>query len=635
MVKPDSVTITSSFFVIATACLVVAILIIGKPILAPLALSFLFAFILNPVVRFLEKRGLKRNFAVSIVATVVFSVLFGLTTALVVQLQSLAIELPSHTKEIEQKIASLRSNSNSAFSGVWKMVDRVTANVAEASEAENTQAGQEKPIVVVTEDKPSGWLSSVPTFVVLALGPLATGALVAVLTIFMLISREDLRNRMLAIIGRSRLSRTTRILDDTSTRLSKYLLGLVSVNMGFAVAFTAVLFFVGVPYAAVWGSVSFFFRFIPLLGSAVSMLLPLIVSIATLPGWIPPLIIVGTYLALEAITGNFIEPFLFGRSVGMNPFALLLAIMFWTWAWGPLGLMLATPLSLVIVTLGRHLACFSALDHLLGDARPLPHHVVFFQRILADDTVEATSLYQELSKDRGAAFAMQEVIYKGLQHADRELRAKAIRREDHAKVLKVADAIILDAAKLISKTSDEQATTQTVETMDSATSILAMVGNGRASIALDVIAHSHPEQNWRRYQRLTQRIAAKLVQDGVPLVILSEIPQNGVADVEASVRLLRRLGYEGWIAVGYWKSRGLTFELRQQFKQAGADYVTHRMHSMARIVGRFLEHQKEETEAIGDISIQKNSGQHDLVLEEEDSDEKINRQFEKTVYATL
>ncbi len=597
MVKSSTVTVTQSFFVIATSCLVVAILIVGKPILAPLALSFLFAFILNPVVRFFEKRGLSRTVAVSIVATVVFSVLFGLTTALVIQLQSLAIELPTHTREIEEKITSLRSNSSSTLGGVWKMVDRVTANFNEAQA--DADKASEKPVVVIAENSKSRWLSSVPTFVVLALGPLATGALVAVMTIFMLISREDLRNRMLAIIGRSRLSRTTRILDDTSTRLSKYLLGLVSVNMGFAVAFNIVLFLVGVPYAAVWGSVSFFVRFVPLLGTAVSMLLPLIVSIATLPGWIPPLIIVGSYLALEAITGNFIEPFLFGRSVGMNPFALLLAIMFWTWAWGPLGLMLATPLSLVIVTLGRHLACFSVLDHLLGDARPLPHHVVFFQRILADDTSEATLLFQDIAKERGAAFAMQEVIYKGLQHADRELRAKSIRREDHAKVLKIADAIILDAAQLLSKSTVINTTEESITVNnDAPQNPLVIVGSGRASIALDVIVHSHPNQKWLRYQRLNQRIATRIVNDKIPLVILSEIPQNGLAEIEVSIRLLRRLGYDGWIAVGYWKSRALTFELRQQLKQAGADYVTHRMHSMERIVGRFLQQQKEEPESV-------------------------------------
>lgn len=575
----------------ATFCLVVALLVVGKPLLAPISLSFLFAFVLNPVVRFLEARGVGRGFAVGIIVTIVFSTLFGLSIALFAQLQHLAIDLPTHSRELEQKISGLRSSSGETFSRVWEMLDHVSATFHEPSR----ELEESKPVTVVQLSPGNAWITSLPTFLVPVVAPLATAALVIVLTIFLLISREDLRNRMIAMIGQSRLSSTTRILDDTSARLSKYLLGLVTVNLGFSISFTLLLFAIGVPYAAVWGSVSFFFRFVPLLGSAVSMLLPLAVSIATLPGWLPPLGVIGGYLALEGITGNFIEPWLFGRSVGINPFALLMAIMFWTWAWGPLGLMLATPLSLVIVTLGRHLACFAALDYLLGDTRPLPPHVVFFQRLLAADTVEATKLLKDVSKGRGTAFAVQRVVVNGLHHADRELRNKAISREVHANFVSAVDEVVKAVFSEFGKLPNTASKTSAGADLSGATESLpdlVIVGEGRANVTIDALVQSPRSATWQRHPILNRRLADRLTSAAAPLVILCAVAPHRFAELEASCRLLRRQGFQGLIAVGYWKFNTIGSDARQQLKQAGADYVTHRLHSMDRMVAHFIDRLK-------------------------------------------
>src|SRR5690606_20027284 len=182
------------------------------------------------------------------------------------------------------------------------------------------------------------WLGMLPLVALPVLEPLGAATVALVLAVFMTVHRDDLRNRLLALLGRARLSQTTQLLSDSSYRLSRYLLGLVAVNFGFAAAFSLGLFVIGVPYAAVWGCVAFFFRFIPWVGTALSMLLPLAVSIATQHGWWPPLAVAALYGCLEFTTGNFIDPWLFGSSVGMNVVAVLVAIVVWTCAWGLVGL---------------------------------------------------------------------------------------------------------------------------------------------------------------------------------------------------------------------------------------------------------------------------------------------------------
>ena len=297
----------------------ISIVIFGKPLLAPISLSFILAFVLTPIVRRLEALGIGRIASVLVIAIVVsvFSLFLG--AKLLSQLNALVAELPQHRQEIEAKLASIRTGPDTPISHVIAMP----------------------------------WVASVSRLLADVVEPLASALVVIVLVVYMLISREDLRNRFLALIGNRHLTSVTTIVNESSSRLGNYLLGLVGVNFVFALCYGFALYLLNVPYAAVWGAVTFVFRFVPLLGSFVSMLLPLCVSLLFMPGWFVPVSVVVIYLSLEGFTGNVLEPWLFGKSVGMNPFALLIAIMFWTWAWGAVGLVMATPLSLMLATLGR------------------------------------------------------------------------------------------------------------------------------------------------------------------------------------------------------------------------------------------------------------------------------------------
>lgn len=710
-----------SFFIVGLFCLSVIILIVGKPVLAPIALSILITFILTPVVTFAESYRLPRWLSVLLAVGAVAAVFIGLTVALVGQLHELAKEIPNHAKEIQAKIEAVKGTGGELFSQVWASVEQVTGSFTMAAE---DSLGEVEKTVVVQESKTPWFVSMIPAVVVPALEPLTSFLLVLVLTVFMLIRREDLRNRFLALLGKTRLSGTTKLLSDASHRLSRYLLGLLTVNFGFAVVFAIAIFLLGIPYAAVWGTVTFFFRFVPLLGSSISMCLPLLVSIAIVPGWVAPVGVVAIYLALEGITGNVIEPLLFGQSVGMNPFAILVALMFWTWAWGPLGLMLATPLSLVAVTLGRHLPCFSPLNLLFGDNRPLRPSIVLFQRLLASDLKESRAILARAKDQHGIEYAVQYVAIGAISHARHELRTGNINKNDKALVhdqaidfakelldeycetIKEAksiakqldspapvppkpnmsiESIASNASQAISNLAHAASTTTsnaiaaisaardkatfhgTEETDDdsldwqkqtdneimvdsrvrhaekfdsdgtedsedggrrfgseeSPASIISNEGRSTANVqeyqelssvrktlepsqfekggesilgfstegdedelCLKTLQISAGLPNLKLYSVNTEHFLRQVRKHSPSVVILSTSAPGRRNEIETICRILRRRGYAGWLLVGYWQTKSLINSSKKSMKDAGADYITHDLRRLKRMLIR-------------------------------------------------
>lgn len=642
------------FLVISTWCLAVVILVVGKPVLAPFALSCILAFVLTPIVRNLETRGLPRVAAVMCTVIVVVSLFVGLSVAFVSQLGQLAAEMPKYERELEIKMSKLKELGSLVPDRVWAMAEQATTmgdreesgdSQSDASEGSIESEGAVEPegaaavptparvtapyalelfpgnqrerlvLVERPRSRSQPWLQLLPSVVGPLIEPLATLAIVVVLSVFMMIGRDDLRNRVLALLGKAKLTRTTQLLGDSSSRLGRFLLGLLAVNFGFAVTFAVGLYFIGVPYAALWGSVSFFFRFIPYIGSATSMLLPLGVAIMTVPGWFAPISVVAWYGLLEFSSGNFLEPWLFGKSVGMNPLAIIVALMFWTWAWGMVGLLLATPLSLTLVTLGRHFHGFEWSNLLLSDSRPLPRHISFFQRMLANDRVELQSILLTAQKKFGAAYAMQRLVLSALTHADRELARGAIKREDHAQV----EAIATDMAeRIVSQVEQERSQSlqpvspdhrsdvgtagkvPLLEPMSPPTRTLRVMtfslGDRRGREALGVLLAGRDRiEVVGQSAAPTAAIARHCVDTLVDLVVISTTSTVNRELLEAACRTLRRSGYHGWIAVGWWRASALAEPIRRALKDSGADYITYRMKAMDRMIN-YAESSHEKAE---------------------------------------
>ncbi len=575
----SSSTLGRVFLALAIFCMAIAIILLGKPLLAPIALSFILAFVLTPVVRRLESMGIGRLVSVLLIVISLTMLTALLGVQLVAQLNALVTELPQHKGEIEEKLASFRTGPDSSITQLVEFSKQLLGNVEFLASAE--VASDVQRVAIIDEKSPIPWIDSAPKLIADIIEPIASAVVVIVLVVYILISREDLRNRLFALIGNRHLTSITTIVTESSIRMGNYLLGLVCVNFGFALCFGIALYFLNVPYAAVWSAVTFVFRFVPLLGSFVSMLLPVSVSLLFMPGWFVPLFVVVFYLTLELVTANVLEPWLFGKSVGMNPFALLIAIMFWTWAWGPIGLVMATPLSLILATLGRHLPFLRSFDFMLSDARPLAAHLVYFQRLLANDMGEAEALLLSIISNRGLPFVVDKVSIRSMAHSDRELKSKEISSELHRLVGQRNDALLW---KIMAESKSKGTVQKEQNGVDVRKAFGISLGGERTDAALRAIAIICPELDLSLGHSLSFETSKRIVAGDYSIVIISALPSNPWEVIETFAKRLRSDGFTGWIAVGRWRVKAFDKVVRLQLKEAGVDYASHRLHSVCRIL---------------------------------------------------
>src|SRR6202795_3822513 len=341
---------------------IIALVVVGlywlQGVLIPLALTVLLPFLLSPVVGTLQRRGLGRIPAVLMTVLLALSILGGVGWALTRQLVTLADERPRYSLNIQHKIADLRGASKGG--SVEKVQKTVEDVVGEIQKTDKPGVTRQKPVAVALE--PPSILARLPTL----LQALANAGVVTLLVIFMLLERRELRDRLILLIGYRRVTATTRALDEAGERISRYLLMQSIINGSFGVAVGLGLFLIGVPYAVIWGSLAAALRFIPYVGSSVAAVLTLALSLAVFPEWLQPALVVGLFLVLELVT-NMVEPLLYGQSAGVSQVALLIAVIFWTWLWGPAGLLLATPLTVCLIVLGKHLPALGFLVVLMGD----------------------------------------------------------------------------------------------------------------------------------------------------------------------------------------------------------------------------------------------------------------------------
>ncbi|RVD12974.1 AI-2E family transporter, partial [Mesorhizobium sp. M4B.F.Ca.ET.017.02.2.1] len=253
------------------------------------------------------------------------------------------------------------------------------------------------PVEIVAHEKP---LEVLQNLVAPLLSPLASAGLVIVVVIFMLMEREDLRDRFIRLVGYGDLHRTTQALQDAGKRVGQYLLMQLVVNIVYAVPITIGLWVLGIPNALLWGMLALALRFVPYIGPIIGALLPLFLALAVAPGWALLLWTAALFIVMELITGNVIEPWLYGSRTGLSPLAIIVAAIFWTWLWGPLGLVLSTPLTVCLVVLGRHVPQFEFLDVLFGNEPVLEPHARLYQRLLAGDPDEATDHAEEFLEDK-------------------------------------------------------------------------------------------------------------------------------------------------------------------------------------------------------------------------------------------
>jgi predicted PurR-regulated permease PerM len=378
---------------VLTLIAVTAALHYGRDVVLPLALAMLIAFALSPVARGLQKRGLPRVPAVLATAFSAFAAVAAFFSVVGAQLAQLADRLPDYQANIMAKLDSLQSSGDGT--GLVARLSSLMRQINDRLYGDPDAApvpGAPMAVEVVERSDPVQVLTSL---VVPVISPFATAGIVLVLVVFLLMERAELRDRVIRLVGSNDVHRTTALLEDAGGRVGNYLLMQVLINAIYALPIGFGLWIIGVPNALLWALITLVLRFVPFIGSALAAGLPLILAFAVSPDWSMVLWTAALFIVVELVTSNVVEPWLYGRRIGITPLAIIVAALFWTWVWGPMGLLLATPLTVCLVVLGRHLPQFAVFDVLFGDEPVLAPPARLYERLLAGDAVEVTARAEE------------------------------------------------------------------------------------------------------------------------------------------------------------------------------------------------------------------------------------------------
>jgi predicted PurR-regulated permease PerM len=421
----------------------VAALYFARDILIPFAFALTLTFILTPVVALLQRLRIGRVIAVLTTVLVSIAAAGGVAWTIANQLMDVANQLPLYRQNIHAKIEAFHIPASGqlgqASASVKEIVQEVTGPDATGAplapgalpSSENPKRSKARPAptspvpVRMVESPRTGW-GELRDLGRPILGPVGHAGIVVIFMVFMLLQREDLRNRLLRLVGLSQLNLMTQALDDAAARVSRYLLLQFLVNASFGALFGLGLYLIGVPNPALWGAVAGILRIIPYVGTMVAATLPLALSLAVFDGWHKPLLVFLLVVGLELIIANFIEPWLYGSHVGISSLALLVTAVFWTVLWGPAGLILSTPLTVCAVVLGRYVPQFSFLHILLGDEPVLAAEAQIYQRLLAMDQQEAHTIVSQFLKGRPLVELYDSVLIPALSMAEQDRHKGAI-----------------------------------------------------------------------------------------------------------------------------------------------------------------------------------------------------------------
>jgi predicted PurR-regulated permease PerM len=384
-----------SIWTLASVAVVVAALYLAKGVLIPLTLAVLLSFLLSPVCDWLERRGLGRIPAVLVTAILGFSLLGIAGWIAVLQMIDLAPRMPEYQNNLEAKLQSVNQYFIAALSKVTRTAEDIGQNLPQADRTAAPLGTYESPYSVRVLTSPASPLQLLSGTFGSLIEVLGVGGIVIVLVVFFLVRREDLRDRFIRLLGKGQVTVTTQMLEDAATRVSRYLSMLFVINATYGLAVGIGLYLIGLPNAILWGILATTLRFIPYIGPWIAAAMPVGLSLAISTGWLTLILTVVLFVVLELFSNNVMEPWLYGKNTGMSAVAVLMAAVFWTWLWGVAGLLLATPLTVCLLVIGKHVPQLAFLDILLGNEPVFEPSRRVYQRLLAGDQEEATELFEE------------------------------------------------------------------------------------------------------------------------------------------------------------------------------------------------------------------------------------------------
>jgi predicted PurR-regulated permease PerM len=600
----------SGLLTVVVGVVVVAALYVGREVFIPIVLAVLLSFVLAPLVDLLRRIGLARPPAVILAVVVALGLIAVIAGVIGLQVAQLADDVPRYQSTITQKFEGLRDatigRANDLISSVGRQIERATEGDPAAAEKKSGAGQAKEAIPVEVRERAATPLEIAGRVIGPVLHPLATAGIVLIVTVFTLLQRDDLRDRLIRLFGSKDLHRTTVAMDDAAHRLSRYFLFQLCLNAGFGVLIGVGLWLIGVPSPVLWGVFSGLMRFVPYIGGFLSAVFPVALAAAVDPsGWSMALWTVALFAVTEPLMGHVVEPMVYGHSTGLSPFAVVIAAIFWTWLWGPIGLLLSTPFTVVLVVLGRHVERLEFLDVLFGDRPALTPVENFYQRVLSGDADEALEQAEVLLKERSLSSYYDEVALKGLQLAAndairgvltppqielirgtvRQLVEELAERPDEEPAPEAADRSPAGLPRDEQDLPKEPPVRKPAPGPDSLPrdwrherSVLCIAGRGKldegAAAMLSQLLQKHGlGASVVPHEAVSRERLASLDTAGVAMVCISYLDISGnPAHLRYLLRRLRRKLPDAPLLVGLWPSEDQILSDATLRSQVGADY---------------------------------------------------------------
>jgi len=580
--QPSVVTSTFTRQTVLGLLVGIAVLYFGREVLIPIALALLLSFLLAPPIVRLQRLGLGKTFTTLLVVGLSFSALVAIAWAGFGQAYNLATELPQYRQNISAKLRTLSPPGLNRLSKTKQMLREVTGELeaqdqsqksippaSKTAGAANQSVQHPIPVQVQTaEPTPDEFLRKTAGSV---FQPLATTFVVVIFVIFILLGREDLRDRLLRLAGSSRLYLTTQVLDDAAQRVSRYLLMQFAVNAMYGVFVGLGLLLIGVPHALVWAVVATLLRFIPYVGVWIAAAGPILLAIGVAPGWEKFAWTVSLYSVLELIAANVVEPVLYGASTGISAIAILVAAVFWTWLWGPIGLLLSTPLTVCVVVIGRYVPHLEFLGILFGDEPALSPAQRFYQRMIAKDAEDAAELVDQLLQERSVVDLYDAVIIPALSLAEEGRHAGLLDSATETYFLENTRDLIDDiGARPVPDTPAPSAREK-----NSVSKVLCLPAKQAAD---EVVCQMFVQLLCRSQARVlplkisTDDLVKAISAEKPDIVCISGVPPQAIRRVAVRCRHLRRLFRDVDIMAAVWSDADLT-SVRARIPVSDANHV--------------------------------------------------------------
>ncbi len=622
--RPEGTTVTE---LLLPVLLIAAVLYFAREILVPLALAILLSFVLAPLLRKLQKWRIPRGIAVPFVVLVAFAIAFGLGTLVATQVTSLASDLPRYQSTLREKVKDLKGmtagqGTLTRAAAVLQSLGREISGTNDKRQDANRQQAQSgtapptatpqpvqtpavppdtrqeaKPIPVEVHTPEATGLETLRSLMEPLIHPIATTGLIIIFVVFILLQREDLRNRLIRLAGSQDIQRTTAAMDDAAHRLSRLYLTQLALNGGFGCVIALGLWLIGIPSPVLWGIIAAIMRFIPYVGAVMAAVFPLALAIAVDPGWTMVIWTALLFIIVEPLVGHVIEPLVQGHSTGLSPVAIVISAAFWTWLWGPIGLVLATPLTVCLVVLGRHVERLQSLDVMLGDRPPLSPQEIFYQRMLAGDPLEAADQAEAHLVDHTLIEYYDEIGLGGLRLALADHSRNSLTETQLENIRSSVRELVADLSqdetgwldRLRGRDADAIAEEDGIDMRllvrpdelgpewHADTPVLCIAGRSPLDEAgANMLAHAFTEHGLgARAEGPDALSSAKLFQldpKGVTMVCLSYVDLRGEGSMRYAVKRIRRRAPEASIIVCYW-SAAPREDMESLRRSIGADAV--------------------------------------------------------------